>query len=215
MLCKWGPRGVRRGYHRAMTDAPRLPLLRGAKVWLRALEKADLTDVDLDDRDLGHFGGFRMPFAREAQERWYSSMVAGMGDTVYQFSICRLGDRRPIGGIGLRDIDRVNGSAEASIFIASRDDWGKGYGTDAMDALLDYAFGEMRLHRVYLHVFDYNPRAVRSYEKSGFVTEVRLRKNRFHRGAHHDEFLMAILRADWERLDRPRCWQYDEVPTPA
>lgn len=196
----------------AMTDAPRLPLLRGATVWLRALEKADVIDAELDDRDLGHFGGFRMPFGRESQERWYAKAVAGMGETMLQFVICRLGDRRSIGGIGLRDIDRVNGSAEASIFITSRDDWGKGYGTDAMNALLDYAFGEMRLHRVYLHVFDYNPRAIRSYEKAGFATEARLRRNRFHRGAYHDELLMAILRSEWQRLERPRSWEYDEAP---
>ena len=198
----------------AMSDAPRLPLLRGATVWLRALEKADVTDVELDDRDLGHYGGFRMPFGRESQERWYAKAVAGMGETMVQFVICPIGERRGIGGIGLRDIERVNGSAEASIFITARDDWGKGYGTDAMNALLDFAFGELRLHRVYLHVFDYNPRAVRSYEKAGFVTEARLRRNRFHRGAYHDEFLMAILRSDWERLDRPRSWEYDESTAP-
>lgn len=195
-----------------MSDAPRLPLLRGATVWLRALEKTDVVDAELDDRDLGHFGGFRMPFGPESQERWFGHLIAGLGESVFQFVICPLGERRQIGGIGLRDIDRVNGSAEASIFITSHDDWGKGLGTDAMNALLDFAFGELRLHRVFLHVFDYNPRAVRSYEKAGFATEVRLRKNRFHRGVHHDEFLMAILRAEWERLERPRSWEYDEIP---
>ena len=196
----------------AMSDAPRQPLLRGARVWLRALERTDVAETELDDRDLGHFGGFRMPFAREAQERWFNKLVAGIGESVVQFTICPIGERRGIGGVGLRDIERVNGTAEASIFITAREDWGKGYGTDAMNALLDFAFGELRLHRVYLHVFDYNPRAIRSYEKSGFVSEVRLRHNRFHRGAYHDEFLMAILRSEWERLDRPRSWDYDEGP---
>jgi RimJ/RimL family protein N-acetyltransferase len=188
-----------------MPDAPRLPLLRGAKVWLRALEKSDVVEADLDDRDLGHFGGFRVPFGRDEQERWYGQLLTAIGSRTYQFNICPLGERRAIGSCGLRDIERVDGTAEASIFVTRREDWGRGYGTDAMNAL----------HRVYLHVFDYNPRAVRSYEKAGFTTEVRLRHNRFHRGAHHDEFLMAILRSDWERLERPRSWEYDEVPAPA
>lgn len=195
----------------AAGDAPSLPLIRGARVWLRALEKADVLDAELDDRDLGHFGGFRQPFGPEEQERWFTHLLTGLGETVHQFAICPLGERRSIGGVGLRDIERVNGTAEASIFVTRRDDWGRGYGTDAMNALLDFAFGELRLHRVYLHVFDYNARAVRSYEKAGFVTEARLRNSRFHRGAHHDELLMAILRSDWERLERPRSWEYEAV----
>lgn len=197
-----------------MADAPRSPLLRGARVWLRPLEKADVVEAQLDDRDLGHYGGFRLPFGREEGERWHARLVEAMGESMLQFVISPLGERRALGGIGLRDIDRVNGSAEASIFITHREDWGRGYGTDAMHALLDFAFGEMRLHRVALHVFDYNPRAIRSYEKAGFVSEARLRRSRFHRGAHHDQLLMAILRSDWERLDRPRSWDHDEITAP-
>ena len=122
--------------------------------------------------------------------------------------MCRLGDDEPIGGVGLRHVDRVNGSAEVSIFITDPSSWSKGLGTDAMRALLDFAFGEMRLERIWLRVFDYNPRAVRSYEKVGFVKEVLLRHDRFHRGKHHDTHLMAIVRPDWEADSRKRSWDY-------
>ena len=80
-------------------------------------------------------------------------------------------------------------------------------GTDAMNALLDFAFGELRLERVSLEVFDYNPRAIRSYEKAGYRVEVRRRRARFHRGAFHDVIGMAILRDDWLALDRARSWE--------
>lgn len=181
-------------------------MLRGERVWLRPLEKADVVESNIDDAELAHYAGFKAPFSRDAQERWYQSQLSDLGTTTFQFSICRLGSDAGIGGIGLREIDRANGSASVSIFLGDRASWGTGLGTDAMNALLDFAFGELRLERVWLEVFDYNPRAVRSYEKAGYRLEARLRRARFHRGAYHDVLLMAIIREDWERLERPRSW---------
>ena len=83
---------------------------------------------------------------------------------------------------------------------------GRGLGTDALNCLVDFGFGELRLERIYLHVFDYNARAQRSYEKAGFQTDAILRRSRFHRGEHHDVHLMSILRGDWLAMDRRRAW---------
>ena len=67
--------------------------------------------------------------------------------SVYTFVICLVEDERPIGEVMLIDIDRVNGSAEVGIFIGEPDEWGKGYGTDAVRALVDFGFAELRLER--------------------------------------------------------------------
>jgi diamine N-acetyltransferase len=190
-----------------MSPAPERPILRGEQVWLRALEPSDITDHPIEDADLAHFAGFRRSFSRAETERFIQKLASQAEDSV-QFAICLLGEDEPIGGVGLRGIDRVNGSAEVSIFIAKPSTWSKGLGTDAMRALLDFAFGEMRLERIWLRVFDYNPRAVRSYEKAGFVKELLLRHDRFHRGKHHDTHLMAIVRPDWEADSRKRSWDY-------
>jgi len=76
-----------------------------------------------------------------------------------------------IGEIGLDGIKYTHGDAFVGISLGERDFWGKGYGTDAMRVLLRFAFTELNLRRVSLDVFEYNPRAVRSYEKVGFVVE--------------------------------------------
>jgi diamine N-acetyltransferase len=190
-----------------MSPVPERPIIRGEKIWLRALEASDVMEHPIDDAELAHFAGFRRSFSRQETERFLQKL-ASAGDESINFSICVLGEEEAIGSVGLRDIDRVNGSAEVAIFIGDRKRWGQGLGTDAMRAMLDFAFGEMRLERVWLRVFDYNPRAVRSYEKAGFQREVVLRHDRFHRGAHHDTHLMAIIRPDWEAEDRPRSWDY-------
>lgn len=183
------------------------PILRGELVWLRPVEKADLIGESLYDAELAHYAGFKAPFAPEAQERWFGKLLEQTGQSMFQFVVSPLGSRRQIGGCGLRSIDRENGNAELSIFML-RGSWGRGLGTDAVNALLDFGFGELRLERIYLHVFDYNTRAVRSYEKSGFVREAVLRRARFHRGAHHDVIVMAVLRAEWQALPRKRAWEY-------
>lgn len=172
------------------------------------MEKADVRQP-MDDRELAHFAGFKTPIGGEASERWFEKFQAQLGDSVFQFIICRLGSNDDIGTCGLRGIDRVNGNAELSIFML-RGSWGKGLGTDAVDALCDFGFGELRLERIYLHVFDYNPRAIRSYQKSGFVQEAVLRNSRFHRGRHHDVIVMSLIRPDWEALQRPRSWDYPD-----
>jgi RimJ/RimL family protein N-acetyltransferase len=194
-------------YHRPMPLPPEDPIMRGRLVWLRPLEKADLAEVDFDHVEFAHYAGFKAARGSDQDSRWFDELLPQLGQSIFQFVICRLGSREGVGGCGLRDLDRENGSAEASIFL-DPGNWGQGLGTDAMAALIDFGFGELRLERIYLHVFDYNPRAIRSYEKVGFVREATLRRARFHRGDHHDVILMAILRDEWLALERPRSWDY-------
>ena len=66
-----------------------------------------------------------------------------------------------------------------------------------MNILLRYAFTELNLWRVSLGVFEYNPRAIRSYEKVGFQHEGRSRKHLNHEGKRWDIFFMGILRDEW------------------
>jgi len=185
------------------------PMLRGELVWLRPVEPSDIVEDSqfAGDAEVGHFLGAKMPMSRAAAERMATEILSGVGQSGYPYSICRLGEQRPIGTVFLRGVDKVNGSGVVGIFISDRRMLGKGYGTDALNVLLDFGFGELRMERIELEVFDYNPRAIRSYEKAGFRTEAILRHARFHRGRYHDVHLMAILRDDWAALSRPRSWE--------
>ena len=63
--------------------------------------------------------------------------------------------------------------------------------------MLRFAFEELNLHRVELEVYDFNPRAMRCYEKAGFRLEGTRRQAHFHQGAYHDVHLMGILRDEF------------------
>jgi len=119
------------------------------------------------------------------------------------FAIHTLADDRLIGDIGLGGIRWNHGDAFVGIGIGERELWGKGFGSDAMWVLLRYAFMELNLHRVSLTVFEYNPRAIRSYEKCGFQVEGRNRKLLNRAGRRWDEIYMGILREEWQQRNPP------------
>ncbi len=119
----------------------------------------------------------------------------------FSFMIRTLADDRLIGTIGLDGVRWSHGDTFVGIGIGDREYWDKGYGTDAMRVILRYAFTELNLHRVSLDVFEYNPRAVRSYEKVGFVVEGQVRGALHRDGRRWDEIFMGILREEWERRE--------------
>jgi RimJ/RimL family protein N-acetyltransferase len=115
----------------------------------------------------------------------------------YFLSIRTLEDDRLIGFTGLDGDAFPNGDTFVGIGIGERDFWSKGYGTDAMKVILRYAFQELNLRRVSLTTFEFNPRAVRSYEKAGFVHEGQARRFLLREGRRWDLLFMGILREEW------------------
>jgi RimJ/RimL family protein N-acetyltransferase len=131
-------------------------------------------------------------------KKWHEKDLEESRSNEFFFYIRTLEGDRLIGFIGLADIRWNNGDAWVGIGIGERSEWGKGYGTDAMRVLLRYAFTELNLHRVSLGVFDYNPRAIRSYEKAGFRHEGREREQLHRDGSRADGLYMGILKEEWE-----------------
>lgn len=105
-----------------------------------------------------------------------------------------------IGELGLDVVNWPGRDAFVGLGIGETEYWNKGYGTDVMNILLRFAFLEVNLQRVTLSVFEYNPRAIRSYEKAGFRHEGRVRKVLNKEGKLWDVLLMGILREEWIEL---------------
>jgi RimJ/RimL family protein N-acetyltransferase len=106
---------------------------------------------------------------------------------------------RLIGVTGLHEIDYKNRHAGLGILIGDKSEWGKGHGTEAARLLIGYAFDTLNMNRVWLHVYEYNARGLRSYEKLGFQREGVLRQDNFRDGRYWDTIVMAVLRQDWTR----------------
>ena len=103
-----------------------------------------------------------------------------------------------IGSTGLNQIDFRNHRASFGIMVGEKGAWGKGYGTEATALVVRYAFEKLYLNRVQLHVYEYNLRGIRAYEKVGFRREGVLRQEHVYDGRLWDTVVMAILREEWE-----------------
>ena len=88
-------------------------------------------------------------------------------------------------------------SAEIGIMIGERQYWNRGFGTEAMRLMVQHGFENLNLHRIFLRVFETNPRGKRSYEKVGFKLEGRMREARYLKGKYIDVCLMSILKSEW------------------
>jgi RimJ/RimL family protein N-acetyltransferase len=108
---------------------------------------------------------------------------------------------RLIGEVRLDRIDRQDRRASLAIGILDPDCLGEGLGTQASMLVLDHAFHDLKLHRVAIRVLAYNTRAIRSYQKCGFLIEGREREAAFVNGQWHDDVIMGLL--EHEFADHP------------
>lgn len=189
-----------------MADRP-VRGVRGTLVYLRPREPGDAEIVHRwyeDTRIATNMGD--LPRSLAWRRHGYETSASQEPIDAYLFVICRLEDDEPVGRTDLFDIDRRHGSACLGITIGDPAMWNKGYGTDAVRALVDFAFGQLRLERVWLDTDAHNIRAQTAYKKAGFVREGVLRHTFYQDGQWSDDVRMAMLRDEWEILDRPRSW---------
>nr|WP_051336466.1 GNAT family protein [Rhizobium sullae] len=109
-----------------------------------------------------------------------------------------------IGEIRLDRVDPQDRRASMAIGIYDAASLGRGFGTEAIMLLLDHAFGTMELHRIAIRVLAYNARAIRAYEKCGFIVEGREREAAFVNGHWHDDIMMGLLSREFISPHAPR-----------
>jgi RimJ/RimL family protein N-acetyltransferase len=163
-------------------------------VYLRALEPSDVDRTRKWHNDPGLYDLLVSPFryvSHAAEGQWLHSKAA-YSQTEVQLAICLKEGDQHIGNINLTDIDWVSRHGCLGIFIGEAEHQSKGYGQQAVHLMLRHAFRDLGLNRVYLTVLDDNPRAIRVYEKCGFVIEGRLRQHAYKRGQFRDLILMGI-----------------------
>jgi RimJ/RimL family protein N-acetyltransferase len=139
--------------------------------------------------------------ADEIQRFFYSRIL---GTDFLAMAIHVRESDRLIGTCAFSQLDGDNGSVLFHITIGEADAWSKGYGTEATELMLAHAFTRLPLHRVALTVFDFNTRAIRAYEKCGFVVEGRSREAIFRDGRYWDEIHMSVLADEWEARQKGR-----------
>ena len=177
-------------------------MLLGNRVTLRALHRDDLPLVWAFNNDLAvelaGGGDPPMPQRFEQVVADYDRAAAVGGRDNGMFAI--EADGRYIGSCGLFGADSTAQTVELGIGIGDKAYWGKGYGREAIQLLLDYAFRYRNYRRVWLRVNASNERGLRAYRACGFIEEGRQRDHVYSDGRYVDLVLMGILRTEWESV---------------
>lgn len=182
----------------AIMQGMRNPFLVGEKIYLRPLERDDAPTLLPWVNDPDVIATLRMYTPKNLQDELEFIERASQSDTEIILGIALKESDKLIGSTGLHGIDWKNRHSELGIIIGDKTEWGKGYGTEATRLMVNYAFEILGMHRVWLRVYEYNHRAIRAYEKAGFVREGVLREDRYHNGRFFHTIVMGLLRSEWE-----------------
>ena len=177
-----------------------MSMIYGEGIRLRAAEREDVKKfcIWVNDPDVTRYLSLYLQMSAVDEENWFERMTKRDQSEKTLVIEARDGDSwKMIGNCGVFDIDPVNRSGELGIMLGEKDEWNKGYGTEAMLLLVRHCFETLNLNRAYLRVYAENLRAKRSYEKAGFVEEGRLREGVYKHGKYDDVIVMSILHSEW------------------
>jgi RimJ/RimL family protein N-acetyltransferase len=175
-----------------------LRVIRGERVYLRAIERDDLERCHdwMNDEELMATLAQRYPISLAREADWVERSTRGQDTSELNFAVCLAQGDRHIGNCGLMGIDRDNRTATLGIFIGEKDCRGQGFGEEAVRALCRFAFDEMDLRKIRLDVHAGNADAVKTYERVGFRREGLLRQEVFRSGGPVDVIRMGLLRGE-------------------
>jgi RimJ/RimL family protein N-acetyltransferase len=177
-------------------------MIYGERLRFRAAEQEDLPIFVewLNDPEVRRGLDMFLPMSKVREEKWFEAMLERPEEAhVLIIEAKKRANWLMIGSCGLMNIDWKARNAEIGIMIGDKSYWNKGYGTEAMQLILRHGFETLNLHRLDLRVYEDNPRAIRAYEKAGFVHEGRLREGEYSEGHYMDVLLMSVLRTEWQQ----------------
>ncbi len=178
------------------------PFLIGSRVQLRPYEEQDAAVLAgwLNDPDLRELILLRFPVSIAGEKGWITSLTASVPPRNIAFGIELKTTGTLIGSIGLHEISWVQRRAATGIFLYPASQRGKGYGTEAKNLLLDYAFGELGMRSLWALAFEHNTASIRALEKQGYRRGGVFRKSALVKGRWVDSIYFDILREEWEEL---------------
>lgn len=177
-------------------------ILRGPRIVLRPLASGDLRRCVkwFSDPQVIQFLGRNTPVTLAEEDRWYREYSRRSDEQIFAIEV----DGTHVGNLGLHKVDRVHRKADVGIVIGETGYWSKGFGTEALRTALRYGFDQLGLNKISLEVLEYNVRAIRSYEKCGFVREGIHREDVYKDGRFFNVIRMSILAREFRERDPAR-----------
>jgi diamine N-acetyltransferase len=176
----------------------------GERVYLRPLETSDLALLRqwANDPDIRALTGEVLPMSQAGADE-FLERVRTERDRVWLVVVVKE-TGQVIGEAGLLRMFHAWRTTDLTLIVGDKAAQGRGYGTEAIVLLLDYAFGHLNFHRVAVGVVGFNDRALRFYEKVGFRREGIQRDGYYWQHRYHDFVMMSLLEDEFRAVVRRR-----------
>ena len=176
------------------------PLLETERLRLRPMTEADMGFIFrlFSDPETNRYSSYPDLATPEEARRMFEGYLRPGFEDHFKVAAELRETGEAVGTLGLYRYIERDRRAELG-FDLLRVHWGRGYMSEAVGALLGYAFGELGLNRVEATVDPLNLRSVRLLERLGFTLEGRMRERYMYKGSVHDELFYGLLKRDWGR----------------
>jgi len=172
-------------------------MIAGEHTILRAFEREDAERCYrwMNDPNIVRTLKSRYPIAFQNEVEWLERAM-NPGSNERHFAVERKDDRTHIGNASIHDIDWVSHTGWFGLFVGEPAAWNRGFGSDAVQTLVRFAFQEMNLVKLRINVFDYNERAKHVLLEHGFVQEGKLARDFYREGSYHDIVILSVFRSE-------------------
>jgi len=169
-------------------------MIRGEKVELTALSAGSVEKILkwVNIPEMKPLTGTIFPVSEFEHKEWILERAKAKYDKLFVIRI--IDSETEIGTIGMKNTDFINGNVELFMSIGEERARRKGYGIDAINALANFCFNRLRLHKVFISVFSFNVSAMDSYMKVGFIVEGVLKEHCFINGQYYDLVYMSRIK---------------------
>lgn len=138
------------------------------------------------------------PKPLEKTKKYIENTLKIQDDNIVRLGIHKQADSSFIGYCMIAFIDRYNKSCKVGITIGDRDEWGKGFGKEVIERLVEYCFKELDLNRVGAEIFSFNINSIKMFESVGFNREGIIRESVYKDESFVDEYVYGLLKKEWE-----------------
>jgi RimJ/RimL family protein N-acetyltransferase len=180
------------------------PFLIGRRIHLRAFEETDAPILAkwINEPTLRSFILQRFPQTLQNEKEWIASLYAKKPPSDLAFGVELIRGKRLIGSVGLHMINWVQRRAMTGIFLSPESMRGKGYGSEAKNLVIDYAFGELGMESLWAIAFVDNVASNRALLKQGYRKQGVFRRSALVNGRWVDSNYYDIVREEWEKKRR-------------
>lgn len=169
--------------------------IEGKRIYLREVRLSDVNEQYyrwLNDGEVSQFLETRFfPQSLASIEKYVENLSISC-DSVFLAIIIKKTNKH-IGNIKIGSINWIHRFADVALVLGDKTNWGKGYATEAIKLIVDYAFTTLNLHRLNAGIYANNVGSLKAFLKAGFKEEGTQRKARFFRDKYVDEKIVGIV----------------------